>query len=376
MQKIVKKHFHLLLTVFLCGLLVFGLNFGTAFAQNQDIFTQNVFADIAEQVDSAVVRINTEFESEDLRSRHPLFEDPFFKEFFGDDFSPETPEHPEHNEGFGSGFIISEDGYVMTNEHVVRGAEKVTIKLTDRDKAVEAEVVGADFSLDLAILKIDIDEKLPTVELGNSEEIRPGDWAIAIGNPFGLNHTVTAGVISALERPLRVAQGERPRVYKNMIQTDAAINPGNSGGPLLNIEGEVIGINTAINAQAQGIGFAIPINEAERVLSDLKEHGKVIRPWLGVYMQPITKDIAKHFQLEADKGALIADVLADSPADSAGLRAGDVILEVNDQSIEDPEEVVELVQQLEVDEQVVLRILRDGHRQYKPVTLGERPKDY
>jgi len=375
------------LVIALVGLLVGGLlvsvNSESVVAKKNtnvspQIFKRNVFADIASQVDSAVVRVNAKIkiDSKKMKRQNPFYNDPFFKKFFGDDVPYGKNGHPRVRQGFGTGFIISKDGYILTNEHVIHDADQVTVKLTDRKEPVKAEVVGSDFRLDLAVLKINVDEELPTVELGNSDKIRPGDWAVAIGNPYGLNHTVTAGVISALERPLRINQGDRPRVYENMIQTDAAINPGNSGGPLLNINGKVIGINTAINAQAQGIGFAIPINEAKRVLSELKKKGKVIRPWMGVYMQPVTQEIADYFGLRSTQGALIADVIPGSPAEEAGLKAGDVILKMNKEEIKNPDDVVELVNKSEVGKKIILRISRDGHKLFVTMSLGERPKEY
>lgn len=383
-RKSLIKYLTVIMTVIVVsGSLFISLSTGQALAQNeanstQNVYKSNFFADIASKVDAAVVRINAKVEinSERLKENHPFFNDPYFKKFFEQQIPFEGEGNPKFRQGFGTGFIISQDGYILTNEHVIHNAEEVTVKLSDREEPIKAEVVGTDFSLDLAVLKINVNEKLPAVKLGNSDNIKPGDWAVAIGNPYGLNHTVTVGVISALGRPLRIRQGKKPRVYKNMIQTDAAINPGNSGGPLLNREGQVIGINTAINAQAQGIGFAIPINEAKRVLSDLKKHGKVIRPWMGVYMQPVTEEMTEYFSLESTEGALIADVIPDSPADKAGLKPGDVIVEINDTAVEKPENVVELVEEAEVGDKMVLRVLREGYKRFVSVTLNERPKEY
>ncbi|SJZ53317.1 trypsin-like peptidase domain-containing protein [Selenihalanaerobacter shriftii] len=385
--KINKKSLSKYLSIALISMLLSGLIFtyietGQVLAKTQpkgqNIFERNVFADIASKVDSAVVRVNAKIklDSKEVKQRKPFLNDPFFREFFGQDIPYGKRKHPEVRQGFGTGFIISKDGYILTNEHVVHDADEITVKLSDRKEPIKAELVGSDFSLDLAVLKVDVDEELPTVKLGDSDQIKPGDWAVAIGNPYGLNHTVTAGVISALGRPLKISQGEKPRVYKNMIQTDADINPGNSGGPLLNIKGEVIGINTAVNAQAQGIGFAIPINEAKKVLSDLKKHGKVIRPWMGVYMQQITKEIADYFGLESTKGALIADVIPNSPADKAGINPGDVILKLNKKKIEKPKDVVKLVSKYKVGKRIILRVLRDGRKLFIPMTLGERPREY
>jgi Do/DeqQ family serine protease len=386
MSNLFRNHKKYLIFTLVCllfgGLFLVNIGSQQVFAQKdlkeESIFKRNVFADIASKVDAAVVRVNAKIKidsSQAKQEQQSPFNDPFFEKFFGPQM-PDGQGHPRVRQGFGTGFIISKDGYILTNEHVIRKADEVTVKLTDREEPVKAEVVGSDFSLDLAILKIDVEESLATVKLGDSDQIRAGDWAIAIGNPYGLNHTVTAGVISALGRPLRVNQGQKPRIYKNMIQTDTAINPGNSGGPLLNIKGEVIGINTAINAQAQGIGFATPINEAKRVMSDLKEHGKVIRPWMGVYMQEVTKEIADHFGLESTQGALIADIIPNSPAHKVGLKAGDVILKINKNQVENPDDVINFVENSEVDKRIILRVLRDGRKIFVPMTLGERPKQF
>ncbi|MGM0471411.1 MAG: S1C family serine protease [Bacillota bacterium] len=375
-MKRLKSNWYRYLVVVILGVIL-GVSVVQSAALAQDeVFKRNFFADIASEVDSAVVKINAKIkvDSEDLKD-HPLYKDPFFRRFF-EEQPPFDKQNPQLRQGFGTGFIISEDGYILTNEHVIHQADEVTVKLSDRKEPVNAEVIGSDYSLDLAVLKIDVNHDLPTVELGDSDQIQPGDWSIAIGNPYELNHTVTVGVISALGRPLKVRQGERPRVYKNMIQTDAAINPGNSGGPLLNIEGEVIGINTAINAQAQGIGFAIPINEVKQVLDELKEQGKVIRPWMGVYMQSVTKEIADYFDLETEQGALIADVMPNSPASEAGLQAGDVIIEANKQEINSPQEVVDLVNDSQVGQRLVLRIIRDNRKRFVTLRLDERPNEY
>jgi S1-C subfamily serine protease len=217
-------------------------------------------ADVVSQVSPAVVKISTTITTGSADD--PLFSDPFFREFF------DLPTVPREEEGLGSGFIISSDGYILTNEHVIEGANKISVTVIGFDKEIEARVVGSDYDLDLALLKIDAGGSLPFLTLGNSDQIRVGNWVIAIGNPYGLDHTVTTGVISAKGRPISVED----RQYENLLQTDASINPGNSGGPLLNLNGEVVGINTAISSEAQGIGFAIPTSTVQQVLEDLKNN--------------------------------------------------------------------------------------------------------
>ncbi|MFY9217639.1 MAG: trypsin-like peptidase domain-containing protein, partial [Tepidanaerobacteraceae bacterium] len=233
--------------------------------------------EIVEKVGDAVVYIETV--SESSSSSDPFFNDPFFRYFFGDSFGFRTT--PRVSRGIGTGFIINPKGYIITNEHVINNATEVTVTVIGFDEPFKATVVGKDFNLDLAVLKIDSSKKLPYIELGNSDEMRVGDWVIAIGNPYRLDHTVTVGVISAKGRPVTIPDQStgKQRVYKDLIQTDAAINPGNSGGPLISLDGKVIGINTAVNAQAQGIGFAIPINTAKEVLDELIKTGSVTRPF-------------------------------------------------------------------------------------------------
>lgn len=268
----------------------------------------------------------------------------------------------------GSGFIISEDGYVLTNEHVISSADQINVYLTDQEKPLTAKVIGADEELDLAVLKISSDEKLPYLQLGNDDDTLVGEWVIAIGNPYGLDHTVTAGVISAKGRPVQVED----RQYKNLLQTDASINPGNSGGPLLNLEGEVIGINTAVNASAQGIGFAIPANTVKSVLETLIENGKVSRPWMGVYIQTLNDDLARRLGLQSSQGAVLSGVVAGSPADKAGLKQGDVILAINKEKIADAGDITNVIEKSKVGDKITLLVERDGSQKNITVTLAEK----
>jgi len=271
-------------------------------------------ADLVDKLSPSVVNIST---TTIIKGRpgYPFGRRMPFPRFFGEDdffrrFFENAPERDFKQQSLGSGFIISSDGYIFTNNHVVEKATKIRVKLAT-GKEYDAEVKGKDPSTDIALIKINTDNSLPVVKLGNSDKLRIGDWIFAIGNPYGLEHTVTAGIVSAKGRVI----GSGP--YDNFIQTDASINPGNSGGPLFNLEGEVIGINTAIVAQAHGIGFAIPINTAKGILNDLKSKGSVSRGWLGISVQDITDDIAANMKLKNIKGALVGQVFEGDPADKA-----------------------------------------------------------
>jgi serine protease Do len=327
------------------------------------------FADLAEKLKPSVVNISTTKTVRGGRLRSPFgqgtpfdrdFGDDFFERFFGD-----MPQREFKQKSLGSGFIISSDGYIFTNNHVVEQADKIIVKLSD-GKEYEAKVIGKDAKTDIALIKIKPTDSLPVAETGDSDKLRVGDWVIAIGNPFGLEQTVTAGIVSAKGRVI----GAGP--YDNFIQTDASINPGNSGGPLFNMEGKVIGINTAIVAQGQGIGFAIPISMAKTILPDLKSTGKVTRGWLGVSVQDITEDIAKSMKLKDRNGALIADVFKGDPADKAGLKSGDVVTEINGKKIKDTHELLMLIAGFRVGETVAIKAIRDGQEKAFNITVAER----
>lgn len=318
-------------------------------------------ADVVSQASPAVVKISTKVTSRS--SGDPLFSDPFFRQFFG------LPSRPKQEEGLGSGFIISKDGYILTNEHVIDGASEISVTVTGFDKDLESKVVGADYDLDLALLKIDAGNDLPFLTLGNSDQIRVGNWVIAIGNPYGLDHTVTTGVISAKGRPITV----NDRQYENLLQTDASINPGNSGGPLLNLKGEVVGINTAISAQAQGIGFAIPTSTVNQVLEDLKNSVNKSRPWVGVQVRTVDEELARYLGLDKAEGAVIAGVVAGSPAERAGLQEWDVIIEFNGKKVNNADELVAAIKTTQTGQKVRMLVIRQ--RQLKPltVTITEKP---
>lgn len=302
------------------------------------------------------------------RLRRPQQQNPFGNNFFDDFFNryfDEMPQQRPHREqSLGTGFIISSDGYILTNNHVVNGADEVMVKLSD-GREVKGEIKGSDEKVDLALIKINEKTPLPFAELGDSDTLEVGEWVMAIGNPFGLSHTVTAGIVSAKGRVI----GSGP--YDDFIQTDASINPGNSGGPLFSSEGRVVGINTAIIAGGGGgIGFAIPISMAKLIISQLRESGKVTRGYLGVRFQPLTADLAKSFGIESDKGALVASVEKDTPAERAGLKAGDIIVEYDGKQITEGSELPRYVAATPVDKKVQIVIYRDGVKKNVSLVVG------
>ena len=329
------------------------------------------FADLAKQLSPTVVNIRvTKVRNgrgpQQLPQFHP--DGPFgefFKRFFKD--MPQMP-HRRQQKGAGSGVIISEDGYIVSNNHVVDNAEAVTVTLADQQE-YEAEIMGRDPKTDLAVLKIEPKSALPAATLGDSDALNVGDWVLAIGNPFGLNHTVTSGIVSAKGRVI----GAGP--YDDFIQTDASINPGNSGGPLFNLNGNVVGINTAIIPNGQGIGFAIPVNTAKPLIPQLMSDGTVTRGFLGVSIQTITPELAAALKLEERNGALVSDVMPDGPADQAGIQRGDVILTFNDQHIEDSRDLAATVAGTPVGEDIEVLVLRDGKRTSLPLTVGKMMPD-
>jgi serine protease Do len=288
--------------------------------------------------------------------------DDFFRRFF-EDFEREY-----RTRSLGTGVIIDSRGYILTNHHVVKGADIIKVKLFDGRK-FRGRVVGQDSKTDIALIKIDA-KQLPVAKLGDSDKVRIGSWVIAIGNPFGLEHTVTVGVISGKGRAIGAT------AYEDFIQTDASINPGNSGGPLVNLRGEVIGINTAIVAPpGQGIGFAIPINMAKRVIDDLITRGRVTRPWLGVTIQDITEELAPHFDVRPGEGVLVSWVAPGSPAERAGIKEGDIIKKVDGRSVTSARRLQNEILRREVGETVKITLLRDGRRLTFYVALGEMPEE-
>lgn len=324
----------------------------------------DTIANIVEQAGPAVVKITTTVEVGGGYRENPFLDDPFFRQFFG-----VTPQ-PQYQSGLGSGFITSKDGYILTNDHVVEGAKQISVLVKGHKKPYEAKLVGADPSLDLAVLKIQGND-FPILPLGDSNRIRVGNWVIAIGSPFGLEDTVTIGVISAKERPLEIDG----RTFEHLLQTDASINPGNSGGPLLNLKGEVIGINTAINAQAQGIGFAIPTSTVKAVMDELIQQGKVKRPWLGVQIQPVTQDIANFLGYEGSTGAVIYGVVSGGPAAKAGIKEGDIVLSIDGTKVETPDDLITIMQKKKVGSKVTVEVFRRGKTITLDVEAAERPAE-
>lgn len=293
-----------------------------------------------------------------------------FKHFFGEDFRLQPyPPHPQEQNS-GSGFILSSDGYILTNNHVVQGAKDIMVRLNDR-RELEAELVGADKASDLALLKVKA-QNLPTVKVGDSDKLEVGEWVLAIGSPFGFDYSVTSGIVSALGRSLPKEN------YVPFIQTDVAINPGNSGGPLFDLNGNVVGINSQIYTRSggfMGLSFAIPINVAMDVVDQLKAHGHVSRGWLGVLIQEVNKDLAESFGLDKPAGALVAQVLPDSPAEKAGVKEGDIIVQFNGQEIDLSSDLPHLVGRTRAGKSVPLLVVREGARQTLSVNVGELPAD-
>jgi len=322
--------------------------------------SQAAFIEVSQKVTPAVVNIR----AARVLSSGNL--NPLFEEYFGELFK-HAPQLERKEQSLGSGFLISKDGYILTNEHVVKGAEEISVRLSDQ-RVYQAKIVGIDPRTDVAVVKIDADVDLSTVVFGDSDQIKVGQWALAIGNPFGLDRTLTVGVISATGRANVGIED-----YEDFIQTDASINPGNSGGPLLNIYGEVIGVNTAIVASGQGIGFAIPSNLARLIAGQLIEKGDVTRGWLGVSIQPMTAELADSFGLDRMTGALINQVLPDSPAEAAGIKRGDVLLSLAGKEVRGVRELQLLVASTPVGNTVEVGVLRDGERMTLSVTIAAVP---
>jgi serine protease Do len=338
-------------------------------------FTGNLpsFSQLVNHVKPTIVNISTTtvISGPDMQDRFMGPVNPF-KDFFGEDlfdkFFGNSPKRELKQKSLGSGFVIDREGYILTNNHVVEKATSIKVKLSD-EKEYDAKIIGRDPKTDIALIKIDVNHELPSATFGDSDKLEVGDWVVAIGNPFGLEHTVTAGIVSAKGRVI----GAGP--YDDFIQTDASINPGNSGGPLLNLKGEVVGINTAIVSGGQGIGFAIPINVVQDLLPQLKSKGKIARGWLGVVIQKITPEIAKSFNLKETEGALVSDVMEDGPAEKAGIKRGDVIASFNGKKIKDNEMLPRLVAATEIGKKIKVEIIRDGKPMGIEIVIGELPEE-
>ena len=357
-------------------------------AQNKqikpEITLQDAFTNVAETVGPAVVSIVTEV-TQKIPTRRYYFGPPrefsndefdrFFKDFFG-----EVPEQEFRQQGLGSGVIIDKEGYIITNDHVIGEATRITVILSD-GRRFNAEVKGSDPRSDLAVIKIKADN-LPVAKLGDSDSVKTGQWVIAIGNPFGFvvnnpKATVTVGVVSALHRSLPMGSREG-RNYIDLIQTDAAINPGNSGGPLCDLNGDIIGLNVAIYSTTggyQGIGFAMPVNTAKRVLSDLIEGRKVSYGWFGVTVQELTYDMAEYFNIANRKGVIVIEVIKDSPADKGGIKNGDIIRTFNGKEIDALQTLLKFIGEAEINKEAKVGIIRDGKEMTLAVIVGERPSE-
>lgn len=327
-------------------------------------------APLVEKVSAAVVNVRTKAKPK-MSSNGMPFRPDIFEWFFGQQQPRRSPrpEYGPEQRSLGSGFIIDKSGLVVTNNHVVAGADEIEVQLSD-EKIFQAELVGTDERTDVALLRLkNIQNKkaLPIVSFGDSDVLRVGDHVVAIGNPFGLDHTVTSGIVSAKERII----GAGP--YDNFIQTDASINPGNSGGPLFNLRGEVVGINTAINPQGQGIGFAIPSNLASNIIDSLSHGGQVVRGWLGIAFQPMTDELAKAFGLSDKTGAVVANVTPDSPAAKGGMKSGDIILSVDGKPLKDSKTLPHMVAKIKPGSKAPFKVFRDGKEVALSVEIGKMP---
>jgi serine protease Do len=327
------------------------------------------FSELAEKVRPGVVNIQVVKKIKNIDfgfhrfSGIPFGEKNPFGDFFGP-FSEENPPRGFEQRGVGSGFVMNRDGYILTNNHVVEDADQIKVRLVN-GKEYDGKIVGQDTKTDLALIKIKASSDLQPLDLGNSDDLKVGSWVVAVGSPFGLEQTITAGIVSAKGRVI----GSGP--YDNFIQTDASINPGNSGGPLINMKGEVVGINTAIIASGQGIGFAIPINMAKEIAPQLQEKGHVIRGWLGVSIQEVTPALAKSFDLKEKKGALVAQVISGSPAEKAGIEQGDIIVEFDGKEVTDSKDLPRIVASTPVGKAVTIKLIRNGKVLDRQMKVGE-----
>jgi serine protease Do len=333
--------------------------------------TNQAMAEVVTAVKPAVVNIASTRTLERKGAPSPFFNDPFFRKFFGEEFGPSEKPRKFKQSGLGSGVIVDENGYILTNNHVIKDADEIVVKLSDK-REFKGKVIGTDAKTDLAVIKID-SNNLPVLKLGDSDDLKVGETVLAIGNPFGLSHTVTSGIVSAKGRA-QVGIAD----YEDFIQTDAPINPGNSGGALVNIKGELVGINTAIFSTTggyQGIGFAIPSNMAKVVMESLIKTGKVVRGWLGVNIQPLTPDLMKQFNLKEEKGVLVGDVVENSPAEKAGVQRGDVIVEFDGKDVIDALNLRNMVANTLPGKVVMIKIVRDGKPETLRVTISETPEE-
>lgn len=351
-----------------------------------DVVRPNNIAKIFEQASPAVVKIETYVKQQQRSSSSSgIFDDPFFRQFFGDDSNGQDNSQQDNGSqqqqltpaGIGTGFFFDESGYILTNQHVVADSDEIEVTVQGYDKPFKAKLLGSSYDLDLAVLKVEGTKAFPTLALGSSDSINIGDWVVAIGNPYGFDHTVTIGVLSAKERPIDIPDENGTREYKHLLQTDASINPGNSGGPLLNLQGEVVGINTAVSSQAQGIGFAIPTSTIKEVLDSLKNNQEIPKapvPYIGVTLENLNQQYAKQLGLNSTDGVLVTGVYYKSPAYSADVRQYDVITGVDGKKTATSDKLVEAIQAHKVGDSAVLNVIRDGKSVDLTITIGDKNK--
>jgi serine protease Do len=368
-----KKAINRSIAVMVVALFIFGSGISTAIAAKSApvrMIPEN-FSALAKDVSPAVVHIRVEKTIKGAGvvprqfEHHPFQGDDRFKEYFDEFFGGKNP-HDLKQKGLGTGFVVDKDGYIVTNNHVVQDANQIKVVLKDK-REFDAEIIGRDPQTDLALIKIDAPKDLPAAQLGNSSKLQVGEWVAAIGSPFGLEQTVTAGIVSAKGRVI----GSGP--YDDFIQTDASINPGNSGGPLINMSGEVVGINTAIIAQGQGIGFAIPIDLATGIIKQLKADGEVTRGWLGITIQDLKADLAEYYGAKDQAGVLVASVVPGDPADEAGIKPHDIIIDINGEKVTTSRDLTARSANLTVGEKASVTVLRDGKNKTLTVKVGKRP---
>jgi len=335
-------------------------------------------AELFNTASPAVVKIETYAKRSRSNSSNSLFNDPFFRQFFGNNI-PGAEDQGNSNElqqaGMGTGFFFDSSGYILTNQHVIADSDQIRVIVEGHDEPYIAELLGASYDLDLAVLKVKGDQQFPTLPLGNSENTKIGDWVLAIGNPYGFDHTLTVGVISAKERPIDIPDSDGTRNYENLLQTDASINPGNSGGPLLNMNGEVIGINTAVSSTAQGIGFAIPTSTINEVLESLKNNEPIPEkpsPFIGAELQDLTDNLVKELGLSSKEGSIVRSVYYNSPAYKGDLKQYDVITEVDGSKVKNTNGLVELIQSQEVGKVMEFTVIRNGQTMNLPIEIGDK----
>ncbi|WP_053371977.1 S1C family serine protease [Paenibacillus sp. FJAT-27812] len=340
-------------------------------------------AKLFETASPAVVKIETYVNTAKRSNSGSMLDDSFFRQFFGDDYPGTTaPDAGKQNDegqmqqsGIGTGFFFDSTGYILTNQHVVGESDQIKVIVQGYDKPFTAELLGSSYDLDLAVLKVTGDKEFPTLPLGNSDNINIGDWVVAIGNPYGFDHTVTVGVLSAKERPIDIQDTQGERKYEHLLQTDASINPGNSGGPLLNVNGEVVGINTAVSSQAQGIGFAIPTSTIQEVLDNLKNNKSIPKPaapYIGAELQDVTADIAKQLGMDKVKGSIVRNVYYNSPAYLAELQQFDVIVGIDGKEYANTQALIAEIQKRKVGDKIELNIVRKGSDMKLQVEIGDK----